>query len=284
MKYIKKKEFKFVAIAAILITIFTMGIVNAAETDVTKVENKGKSAIDDVFSLNINTIVNKTNTYCIQHHKPLRAASKPYVVDRYVEIDGKTAIVYKKSNSSGTEVKSKLNAVMAYIFNQEQGYGTIGNYTEGQKALWHYANKWVNALFGKNNDYYWSGNNGVSIEGNSVADAAKEYANNIGNTTSTSEQELSLEDKTRNKNKLNKINVGHGYYRVGPFKWKFEGTLKSIKVKADGNSVTDIKFIKYEGQEAKTIEVGEIKSGKEFYIDIKDAENITCSGVVVTSI
>ena len=275
MKYIKKKEFKFVAIAAILITIFTMGIVNAAETDVTKVENKGKSAIDDVFSLNINTIVNKTNTYCIQHHKPLRAASKPYVVDRYVEIDGKTAIVYKKSNSSGTEVKSKLNAVMAYIFNQNQGYGTIGNYTEGQKALWHYANKWVNALFGKNNDYYWSGNNGVSIEGNSVADAAKEYANNIGNTTSTSEQELSLEDKTRNKNKLNKINVGHGYYRVGPFKWKFEGTLKSIKVKADGNSVTDIKFIKYEGQEAKTIEVGEIKSGKEFYIDIKDAENIT---------
>ena len=97
----KKIEIGFIAIAVIIITVLTMGVVKAAITDITNMESKGKNAINDVYSLNYNSIANKTNTYCIQHHKTLRSATKTFVVDKYVEIDGKTATVYNSANSSG---------------------------------------------------------------------------------------------------------------------------------------------------------------------------------------
>lgn len=276
MKHVNKIEVKLIAIAAIIITALTIGIVKATNTDITDVEGKDQDAISDVFSLNINSIKNKTNTYCIQHHKPLRKERKEFVVDKYVEIDGKTATVYDSADSSGEEVKSKYNAIVAYIFNQKQGYGQSPDYTDGQKALWHYANDWVDVLFGEGNDYTWSKNDNVSIKDNDVAEEAKEYASNIGNTTSKSDgKKLEMTDLTPNKDNLKKINLGDGYYRVGPFKWEFEGTLKDITVKADGNKTTDIKFVRYDGDNPEYIDVKEIESGDKFYIDIKDAQDIT---------
>ena len=73
-----------------------MGVVKAASTNITKVESKGKNAIGNVFSLNYGTIANSKSTYCIQHHKTLRSEFKMFVVDKYVEIDGKTTEVIEK--------------------------------------------------------------------------------------------------------------------------------------------------------------------------------------------
>ena len=117
MKHIKKVEIKFIAIAAIIITALTIGVVNAANTDITTMESKGKNAIGNIYSLGYNNIANKMNTYCIQRHKTLKSATKTFVVDKYVEIDGKSATVYNSENSSGKEVKSGYNAIVAYIFN-----------------------------------------------------------------------------------------------------------------------------------------------------------------------
>ena len=276
MKHIKKVEIKFIAIAAIIITALTIGVVNAANTDITTMESKGKNAIGNIYSLGYNNIANKMNTYCIQRHKTLKSATKTFVVDKYVEIDGKTATVYNSENSSGKEVKSGYNAIVAYIFNQKQGYGTVNNNTQGQKALWYFANEWADALFGDKNDYSWSGNDGISISNNSVAKEAKSYAASIGSTTSKSDgKEIQMTDQTPNKNNMKKKDLGNGYYRVGPFIWEFEGTLQSITVKADGNNVTDVKFVKYEGSTAKTVDVKNIESGDKFYIDIKGARDIT---------
>lgn len=276
MKHIKKVEIKFIAIAAIIITALTLGVVNAANTDITTMESKGKNAIGSIYSLGYNNIANKMNTYCIQHHKTLKSATKTFVVDKYVEIDGKTATVYNSANSTGKEVKSGYNAIVAYIFNQKQGYGTVNNNTQGQKALWYFANEWADALFGDKNDYSWSGNDGISISNNSVAKEAKAYAASIGSTTSKSDgKEIKMTDQTPNKENMKKKDLGNGYYRVGPFIWEFEGTLKSITVKADGNKVTNVKFVKYEGSTAKTVDVKDIESGDKFYIDIKDAKDIT---------
>ena len=88
MNFMKKIEIKFIAIATILITIITVGVVKAYETDLSKIEGKGKNAINSIFSLGYNSIAGKTNTYCIQHHKALRSETKKYIVDKYVEIDG----------------------------------------------------------------------------------------------------------------------------------------------------------------------------------------------------
>ena len=277
MNKIDKIKIGVMAIVATIVTIFTVSVVKAKTlSDITDVEGKGKSVIGNVLYLGYNSIANKMNTYCVQHHKTLRSATKKFVVDKYVEIDGKKATVYGSTSSSGKEVKNKYNAIMAYIFNEKQGYGSVNNYTNGQKALWHYENDWAEVLFGSKNDYSWSGNDSISVSGNSVATRAREYANSIGNLTSKSDgSDLKLTDKTANKDNLKKIDAGNGYYRVGPYQWEFEGDLKSITVTADGKKVSDVKFVKYKGSTPKTVDVKDIESGDKFWIEIKDGENVT---------
>lgn len=277
MNKIDKIKIGVMAIVATIVTVFTVSVVNAKTlSDITDVEGKGKSVIGNVLYLGYNSIANKMNTYCVQHHKTLRSATKKFVVDKYVEIDGKKATVYGSTSSSGKEVKNKYNAIMAYIFNEKQGYGSVNNYTNGQKALWHYENDWAEVLFGSKNDYSWSGNDSISVSGNSVATRAREYANSIGNLTSKSDgSDLKLTDKTANKDNLKKIDAGNGYYRVGPYQWEFEGDLKSITVTADGKKVSDVKFVKYKGSTPKTVDVKDIESGDKFWIEIKDGENVT---------
>lgn len=277
MNKIDKIKIGVMAIVATIVTVFTVNVVKAKNlSDITDVEGKGKSVIDDVLYLGYNNIANKMNTYCVQHHKSLKSATKRFVVDKYIEIDGKTATIYGSKTSSGKEVKSKYNAIMAYIFNEKQGYGSVNNYTDGQKALWYYENDWANALFGSKNDYSWSGNNSISVSGNNVVAKAKEYTKSIGDLTSKSDgKELTMTDKTANKDNLKKIDVGDGYYRVGPYKWEFEGNLQSIDVKADGVATSDVKFVKYKGSTPKTVDVKDIESGDKFWIDIKDAKDVT---------
>lgn len=285
MKYFKKAEIKFIFLATIIIIALTAGIVNAANLgeDIGKIQQKGKRAIGDTLSLGYSILTNRKDTYCIQYGKTLKIPPKYYTVDKYVEIDGKKATIYNSATDSGKTEKSVYNAILAYIFDQKQGYGTGepqfgGYYTEAQKAIWCYSNKWTTVLFGENN-YYANDNNNSTwsyMTDSSIAKEAKEYATSIGSLTSESENKtLEMEDQTPNKNKLKKTPVGNDYYRVGPFKWKFEGELKSIVVKADGKKVTDVKFVKKAGGGTNTVEVKDIGSEEKFYIDIKGASNIS---------
>lgn len=121
MNKIDKIKIGVMAIVATIVTIFTVSVVKAKTlSDITDVEGKGKSVIGNVLYLGYNSIANKMNTYCVQHHKTLRSATKKFVVDKYVEIDGKKATVYGSTSSSGKEVKNKYNAIMAYIFNENK--------------------------------------------------------------------------------------------------------------------------------------------------------------------
>lgn len=277
MNKIEKVKIGVMALIAIIVTIFVVNVVKATTlSDITDVEGKGKSVIGANITLGYNNIAHKMNTYCVQHHKTLHTAPTSFVVDKYIEIDGKTAIVYDSKTSSGKTVKSQYNAIMAYIFNQKQGYGTVDNYTNGQKALWKNMNSWAEDLFGKTNDYSYDKNDDVSVSGNTVATKAVEYANSIGNLTSEKDGKgLQMTDKTPNKGSLKKIDVGDGYYRVGPYKWEFDGDLENIKVTADGKRVTDVKFIKYKGSTPRVVDVKNIESGDKFWIDIKGGESIT---------
>lgn len=275
----KKIGILVVSIIAIIIA-FTFGISKATTlSDITDMEGKKKNAIGDVINLGYGSIYHKMNTYCIQYGKTLHSSPLEFVVDKYIEIDGKTATIYNSATSSGKEVKSNYNAILAYIFNQKQGYGEYKNNTDGQNALWSYVNKWANTLLGTNNSYSYNENNGVSIANNSIAKKAQEYASNIGKiTTASNEEKLDITDNTKNK-ELKKLNVGNDYYRVGPFNWTFEGDIESIIVKADGKKVTDVKFVKLKGTVANYIDIKDIESGDKFYIDIKDAKDITSVNV-----
>ena len=279
MKKHIKLEIGRIALVIIATLAISIGIANAAGkskaptmSDITNMEGKGNSVIGQTLDLSLSSISGKMNTYCGEHHKKLRSYAKRYTIDKYVKIDGKQATVYSSKKSNGQVKTGSINAKLAYIFDQKQGYGTVGNNTEGQRALWHYMNDWVDLLFDGDKTYKYDKNDDVSISGNSVATKAQKYASSIGDTTSKqSSEELKITDKTAS-GKRNKVKLDDENYKIGPFIWKFSGDIKSITVKADGSKISDVKFLNAKGKE---IEAKDISSEEKFYIKIKNAENVT---------
>lgn len=279
MKKHIKLEIGRIALIVMATLAISIGIANAATkskgptmSDITNMEGKGNSVIGQTLDLSLSSISGKMNTYCGEHHKKLRSYAKRYTIDKYVEIDGKQATVYGSKTSNGKVKTGSINAKVAYIFEQKQGYGTVGNNTEGQRAIWHYMNNWVDLLFDGDKTYKYDKNDDVSISGNSVVTKAQKYASSIGDTTSKqSSEKLNITDKTSD-GKRNKIKLDDESYKIGPFIWKFSGDIKGITVKADGSKVSDVKFLNAKGKE---IEAKDISSEEKFYIKIKNAENIS---------
>ena len=224
MKSIKKIKMGVILLVGIIVSIFTIKMVNAETlASITDVQSLGQSAIGNIVKAGYSTLTKDYSSvggeaFCVQHLQHIGGTLKNYNVDKYIEIDGKTAIVYDSKEGAGREIKNDLNAKIAYISNQGEGYGTAQNYTNSQKALWHNINDWTDLLFGAGNIYNYAGNDKVSVSGNEVEKKAKEYANSIGDTTSkTTGTNVKVVDNTTNPNTLTKMDLGDGYYRVGPY-------------------------------------------------------------------
>ena len=193
-------------------------------------------------------------------------------IKKYIEIDGKYATVYKDSNGSSYNVKSDLNAQVAFILNTQGGYGKAGENSDTQNALWHITNSWVTALsLGKS----YSGND--KIGANTINKRAVEYADSIGDnkmSSSTGSTSLTVTGAT-NKNNLTVVDVGE-YYRIGPFNWNFQGTVEEVTVIGDNGDVasSNVRFVKYSGNTANVIDKTEIATGESFYVDVNSKANM----------
>jgi len=277
-----KKHIKEIALIILMITItmlISIGIANAANNsenkkislnDIVEVEGKGKNVIGSTLTYNLRKLEAAKNTYCAQHGKHLKSSDKYYTITKYIEIDGKTATVYGSKDSNGKTKVGEINAKMAYALAQKQGYGTVANKTQGQYAVWKFMNKWVD-LLGFGDSYQSEGNDSVSVSGNTVVTNARKYANEIGDTTSKQAgKTLKITDKTANT-ELKKTKLENNYYKIGPITWKFSGDIKKVSVKADGNKLSEVKFL---NKSNKEIDAKDISSEEKFYLKIKNAENI----------
>lgn len=259
-------------VTALIVVGFLTTAVLAATSDLSKLKGTGYSKIGKVYKLNYSSLTSNNSTYCIQHNKKLRKEEKSYTLKKYIEIDGKYATVYKDSNGSSYNVKSDLNAQVAFILNTQGGYGKSGENSDTQNALWHITNSWVTALsLGKS----YSGND--SIGANTINKRAVEYANSIGDnkmSSSTGSTSLTVTGAT-NKNNLTVVDVG-GYYRIGPFNWNFQGTVEEITVTGDNGDVasSNVRFVKYSGNTANVIDKTEIATGESFYVDVNSKANM----------
>lgn len=213
-------------VTALIVVGFLTTAVLAATSDLSKLKGTGYSKIGKVYKLNYSSLTSNNSTYCIQHNKKLRKEEKSYTLKKYIEIDGKYATVYQDSNGSSYNVKSDLNAQVAFILNNQGGYGKAGENSDTQNALWHITNSWVTALsLGKS----YSGND--KIGANTINKRAVEYADSIGDnkmSSSTGSTSLTVTGAT-NKNNLTVVDVGE-YYRIGPFNWNFQGTVEEVTV------------------------------------------------------
>lgn len=259
-------------VTALIVVGFLTTAVLAATSDLSKLKGTGYSKIGKVYKLNYSSLTSNNSTYCIQHNKKLRKEEKSYTLKKYIEIDGKYAIVYQDSNGSSYNVKSDLNAQVAFILNNQGGYGKAGENSDTQNALWHITNSWVTALsLGKS----YSGND--KIGANTINKRAVEYADSIGDnkmSSSTGSTSLTVTGAT-NKNNLTVVDVGE-YYRIGPFNWNFQGTVEEVTVTGDNGDVasSNVRFVKYSGNTANVIDKTEIATGESFYVDVNSKANM----------
>jgi hypothetical protein len=259
-------------VTALIVVGFLTTAVLAATSDLSKLKGTGYSKIGKVYKLNYSSLTSNNSTYCIQHNKKLRKEEKSYTLKKYIEIDGKYATVYKDSNGSSYNVKSDLNAQVAFILNNQGGYGKAGENSDTQNALWHITNSWVTALsLGKS----YSGND--KIGANTINKRAVEYADSIGDnkmSSSTGSTSLTVTGAT-NKNNLTVVDVGE-YYRIGPFNWNFQGTVEEVTVTGDNGDVasSNVRFVKYSGNTANVIDKTEIATGESFYVDVNSKANM----------
>lgn len=259
-------------VTALIVVGFLTTAVLAATSDLSKLKGTGYSKIGKVYKLNYSSLTSNNSTYCIQHNKKLRKEEKSYTLKKYIEIDGKYATVYQDSNGSSYNVKSDLNAQVAFILNNQGGYGKAGENSDTQNALWHITNSWVTALsLGKS----YSGND--KIGANTINKRAVEYADSIGDnkmSSSTGSTSLTVTGAT-NKNNLTVVDVGE-YYRIGPFNWNFQGTVEEVTVTGDNGDVasSNVRFVKYSGNTANVIDKTEIATGESFYVDVNSKANM----------
>lgn len=259
-------------VTALIVVGFLTTAVLAATSDLSKLKGTGYSKIGKVYKLNYSSLTSNNSTYCIQNNKKLRKEEKSYTLKKYIEIDGKYATVYKDSNGSSYNVKSDLNAQVAFILNNQGGYGKAGENSDTQNALWHITNSWVTALsLGKS----YSGND--KIGANTINKRAVEYADSIGDnkmSSSTGSTSLTVTGAT-NKNNLTVVDVGE-YYRIGPFNWNFQGTVEEVTVTGDNGDVasSNVRFVKYSGNTANVIDKTKIATGESFYVDVNSKANM----------
>ena len=209
--------------------------------------------VGDRVKINYTDYINDDNLFCVEHHQRLRNNKVTYKVISQVNIEGDVSTDHK-----GKSITHWSNAKLGYILSSTDN-GSSKSSSPVQNAVWNYMYTWMKNVGQYHNGLYLGFVNNVKGKDTTLEDEATDYANDVKN--------IELTDNT-NKNALSVQSDGN-YIKIGPFNWSFSGKLKTIVVNdQNGNAVRGITFSRYAGTTANTISVGDIQSGKDFYISI----------------
>ena len=172
----------------------------------------------------------------------------------------------KYSKITRTETSSS-NMILGYLMNAESYYKGYGNDMIRDRAIhWWYSNNWFSkignkiGLYNRWDSSYNLGNVSSSDKNkiNSFIQNAKKFAKNNANINCVPEISAT-NTKIYCKDKV-----------AGPFKVKFNGTIKSVKVfDANNKDITSKIRISTDKAGKKVVKPTNIKSGKKYYITNK---------------
>ena len=241
-------------IKKLLVGLMIMAIAILAYANIAK----AAYSVGDSVSITYRTYLNDGNLYCVENHQAL-SGTLSYKVISEVDIRGNTS-----TDHTGKSIESWYNAKLAHILSADNG----NNKESGpvQNAIWNYMYTWMTNV-GQYHEGLYNGFASTATGSNSSLDStSSDYADEIEN--------IELIDNT-NKAALTVQSDGN-YIKVGPFNWSFSGTLDNVQVEdQNGNTVSGITFSTYRGTTANTMGVGDIKSGKDFYISIPISSGIS---------
>ena len=172
----KVKKYSLI-IVSILILLIAISNKSYAEVALESLTSSGANLNNTVtLSEGLTDLEGSNFLYCIQHGTHLSRSSITYTIKEYIEILGNKATVYSATTGS-REVKNTINGKMAYIFSQGGGYGSVGNYTNTQRAIWRSFNSWVSTL--GLSAYRATQNTSSPAPTNSIETDAANYANSL---------------------------------------------------------------------------------------------------------
>lgn len=122
------------------------GVETIFSQDPKSVISKGK---EQQVSVNLPDVQNSNLMYCIEHDQRLRQQKQTYDILAYVKIEDGVATGYNwtENGVSGPHVSSYSgrNQVFAQILSGAYGlgYGSYGNYTPAQQAVYGYISEWI---------------------------------------------------------------------------------------------------------------------------------------------
>ena len=217
-------------------------------------------SVGQSITVTYNQYASSSNIFCVEHGQAL-TADNSYKIISNVKIEGIKSTDYKNKT-----IEDKSNAKFAYILSANNG----SSHDSGpvQNEIWNYGYTWM-----KNVGQYHNGLNlnfvsaasGNSSQSTTKLDTeATNYANKIANGTKVTD------NTDKSKIKVEAYNKDETQYmRVGPFNWTFGGKLAEVSI-YDQNSkpIAGKLYSTFSGKTEKWINVGEIKSGSDFYISI----------------
>ena len=206
----------------------------------------------DDFGVSYNTYINSKNIYCVEKGQALSNFQFNYFkVVSQVRIEGDTS-----TDHTGKQVKSPANVEMLNILTKDNG--SVKEEGPVAQGIWRYMPTWMKFV----------GRQHAGLRKFNVI-GSQDPANSLGNSNKT--QSTEIKDNT-NKDKIKVVSYekdGTQYMRVGPFNWSFSGKIKNVTVKdQNGKSISGILFSSFNGKNETWFNVGNIKSGKDFYISI----------------
>ena len=194
------------------------------------------------------------NIFCVEHFQNQPKNRIEYTVVSNVTIKGLTS-----TDHNGKTIKNTSNARMAYILSH-------GTKRHKQVALWNFIYYWMRDV-GRHHDGLYLGfvnYKPTEEKDGGILKSSITYANKLAEDTTP-------KDYT-NKDKIKMVQTEKDnikYIRVGPFNWKFKGTLTTLSVKDEnGKSVSNVLYSIFKGNTEQYISIGKIESGKNFYISI----------------
>ena len=256
-----------------------------------------EKGIGQTYNINADNLFFATNMLCAERHQltwPSTAVKiidgeevitgyypkSVYEVKEIVNITGNVSTSERlKQNGAAYNTYTKVddaNAILNTILQHEKATGfepwdyRSAPYTKSpvQNGVWYYLTTWVNRVgksyrlqaFSTSSDSYHPDLAKQLVEeGKAYAKSIKNEDDTIKNNTSTSKIGVNFYESGNNT-----------YVRVGPFNFSFNGTIKDVIVRGDNNrQITNVTYGKYSGSTYQTISKSEIKSGTNFYIDVR---------------
>lgn len=282
----KNRRIKFFTVFLTIIIAVTTILMNTSKAlELTNLPGMGFYALNQVIQVGYGDLKGSTSLYCLQKDAHLGSQKKSYVVNRFIYIDGNYATICQV-DANGNYTKSEpiydeLNGQVAFLLKESKGYGAnVSNPSTEQQALWHIANIWFQKL-GLSSEYYL-GNKNDKYEANECNTKAEEYSASVGHlkyddlkfsdiSGNNTEKELNVIDET---NRTNLQLSSNGY--IGPFKWRFDGKVKEIKV--NDSAVSTI----YTSSTGGAISASDLTTGSEFWISQSNVSNNNLESIEIS--